>query len=217
MTSSTAPRSLLRRHPRNGRTAHRPAPRRRLADLFGDILGFERVGLDDDFFEMGGDSLGVLELLAGIREHFGVDIAASTVLAAPTVGELATRIHSPRRLASDLVVPLRVDTRGPSIFFIPGGGGAAIGLRALAEAIDGHDVYAIQAHGLEQRALPDRTVEAVARRNIDVMQTVQPRGPYRLGGYSFGGMVAFDMACRPPRGGRGRRPRCHARHPRTVR
>ena len=148
----------------------------RLADLYAEVLGFERVGLDDDFFEMGGDSLGVLELLAGIREHFGVDIAASTVLAAPTVGELATRIHSPRRLASDLVVPLRVDTRGPSIFFIPGGGGAAIGLRALAEAIDGHDVYAIQAHGLEQRALPDRTVEAVARRNIDVMRTVQPRG-----------------------------------------
>jgi thioesterase domain-containing protein len=79
---------------------------------------------------------------------------------------------------------------------MPGGGGTAIHLRALADVMDGHNISTVQAYGLEERAIPDRTVEAIARRNIDAIRTVQPHGPYRLGGFSFGGLVAFEMACR---------------------
>jgi thioesterase domain-containing protein len=82
------------------------------------------------------------------------------------------------------------------LFCIPGGGGPALALRALADAVDGHPFYGIQAHGLEESTRPDRTVEAIAVRNIAALRAIQPHGPYALGGHSFGGLVAFEMACR---------------------
>ena len=166
-----------------------------LADIFADVLGLERVGLDDDFFELGGDSLGVIELLAAIADELGVELAATAVLEAPTVEQLAIRIAQRGASGSPLVVPLRTGTAGSAFFCIPGGGGAVIALRRLADAVEDHDVYAIQPFGLEQPGPPDRSIEALARRNIAAMRTVCPDGPYRLGGYSFGGIVAFEMAC----------------------
>ncbi len=167
-----------------------------LAAIFAEVLGVERVGLDDDFFEMGGDSLGAVELLAGIAERFSVDLPASTLLEAPTVAQLAMRLSHRRPRDASPVVPLRTDAPGTPLFLVTGAGSPAISIRALSEAIPDRSVYAIQARGLEERAVPDHTVEAAARRNILAMRKVQPRGPYLLGGYSYGGFVAFEMACR---------------------
>ncbi len=167
-----------------------------LADLFADVLGVERIGLDDDFFEMGGDSLGVVELLSAIREAFAVDLPATAVLEAPTVDQLAARLTQRRPPGSSPVVALRTDADGAPFFCMTGGGAPAIALRALARAVDGRAFYAVQARGLEERALPDRSIEAVARRNVDAIRAVQRRGPYALGGHSFGGLVAFETACR---------------------
>ncbi|HXY91692.1 MAG TPA: AMP-binding protein, partial [Acidimicrobiia bacterium] len=169
---------------------------RDLAQIFADVLGVDRVGLDDDFFELGGDSLSVVELLAGVADRFSVDIPASTVLDAPTVAELALRLSHRRPRDASPVVPLRTGTSGMPFFCMTGGGAPAISLRALSDAITGYDFYAVQPRGLEERALPDRTVADAARRNLIALRGVQPQGPYALGGYSFGGLVAFEMACR---------------------
>jgi thioesterase domain-containing protein/acyl carrier protein len=169
---------------------------RDLAEIFADVLGVERVGLDDDFFEMGGDSLGVIELLAAVGERFSVDIPASTVLEAPTVAQLALRLSHRRSRNASPIVPLRADAPGGTFFCVTGGGAPAISLRALADAMDEQRVYAIQARGLEERAVPDHRIAAAARRDLLAMRAVQPRGPYLLGGYSYGGIVAFEMACR---------------------
>ena len=149
---------------------------------------------------MGGDSLGVVELLAGMRERFGVDVTASTVLDAPTVGQLAAWLDAPRhahrrRPGAPHLVGLRVGTGGRTLFCATGGGDPAVSLRALSDVLATHDFYAMQARGLEERALPDRSIEGMASRNIEAMRAVQPHGPYALGGYSFGGLVAFEMAC----------------------
>lgn len=195
----------------------------RLADLFAEVLGVERVGIDDDFFDLGGDSLGVLELLAAINEVFRVELPARAVLEAPTVAQLAPRLPRWRDPAASPVVTLRADGDGRPFFGVPGGGATALALLALAQAVDGHPFYGVQARGLEERAAPDRTVEAIAVRNVDAIRAVQQRGPYVLGGHSFGGMVAFEMACLlraagdevdavvmfdagPPLGGHGRSP-----------
>ena len=169
---------------------------RDLADLFASVLGLERVGLDDDFFDLGGDSLGVVELLAAIAERFSVDLPASTVLEAPTVAQLALRLSHRRGADASPVVALRADALGDPFFCVTGGGAPAISLRALSEAMGERNLSAIQQRGLEERAVPDHSIPAVARRNLAAMRADQPAGPYRLGGYSFGGFVAFEMACR---------------------
>ncbi len=168
---------------------------RDLASIFASVLGVERVGLDDDFFELGGDSLGVVELLATINEEFGIDLPTSAVLDAPTVAELSTRLSHRRPHNASPLVELRRGQPGDPFFCVTGAGAPAISLRALAQAMDGHDFVAIQPRGLEERARPDRTVHAAARRNVLALRRRQPVGPYRLGGFSYGAVVAFEMAC----------------------
>jgi thioesterase domain-containing protein/acyl carrier protein len=172
-----------------------------LAAIFADVLGVNSVGLDDDFFDLGGDSLGVIELVNAIAERFSVELSSTTVLDAPTVEALTGHLSQRRRGHASPVVGLRTDTGGLPFFCVTGGGAPAISLRALNDALGGHNMYAIQARGLEERALPDHSIPAAARRNVDALRAVQPRGPYALGGYSFGGLVAYEMACRLRRAG----------------
>ena len=117
---------------------------RDLADIFARVLGVEPVGLDDDFFDLGGDSLGVVELLAEIAERFSVDLPASTVLDAPTVAELSLRLSHRRPRDASPVVMLRSDAEGPPLFCVTGGGAPAISLRNLSDAIGDRNFGAIQ-------------------------------------------------------------------------
>jgi thioesterase domain-containing protein/acyl carrier protein len=176
-----------------------------IAGLFADVLGVDRVGLDDDFFALGGDSLGALEVVTGISEMFGVDMPTSFLLDAPTPGALVAKLQNPVRPHDALVtVPLVTAGRGLPLFVVAGAGSPALTLRSLAAEVGEPDdpgdegarrpVYGIQARGLEERARPDRTLPGMARRNIDAMRELYPHGPYAVAGYSFGVVVAFEMA-----------------------
>jgi len=167
-----------------------------LASIFTDVLGVDRVGLDDDFFELGGDSLGVVELVAEIADRFSVDVPTSTVVEAPTVAELSARLSHRRHRGASPVVVLRSETADPTLFCVTGGGAPAVTLRELSVALAGRNFAAIQSRGLEERAFPDHRVVAAARRNVAAMRVVQPHGPYVIAGFSYGGVVAFEMACR---------------------
>jgi acyl-coenzyme A synthetase/AMP-(fatty) acid ligase/thioesterase domain-containing protein/acyl carrier protein len=167
---------------------------RELAEVFADVLGLERVGLDDDFFELGGDSLGALELMAAVADRFGVEMTATALLDAPTPAELAPRLGSRRPRHAPLAVPFGAAAAGAPFFCVPGGGAPALTLRALAGALGDLRFAALQARGLEEQALPDRSVRALARRNVHEIHRASPVGPYRLGGFSFGGLVAFETA-----------------------
>jgi acyl-coenzyme A synthetase/AMP-(fatty) acid ligase/acyl carrier protein len=168
---------------------------RDLAAVFADVLGVERVGRDDDFFELGGDSLGVVELTAAIAQRCFVDVPASSVLDAPTVAQLSLRLSHRRPRDASPVVALRIDAGGDPLFCITGGGTPAISFRTLSETMPDRNLYAIQPRGLEERAVPDYGVVAAARRNVSAMRAMQPTGPYALAGFSYGGIVAFEMAC----------------------
>ena len=168
---------------------------RELANLFARVLGIDKVGLDDDFFDLGGDSLAAIELIAAIDEHFGVSVTAAVLLESPTVAELARRLVRRREHDASAVVALRAEGTGTPLFCVAGGGSPATSLRALADTLGPRPVYGIQARGLEERARPDRSVEACARRYVREVRSIQPTGPYLLAGHSFGGLVAFEMAC----------------------
>jgi thioesterase domain-containing protein/acyl carrier protein len=170
---------------------------RELAEIFAEVLGVDAVGLDDDVFTLGATSQSACALANAVNERFGTEITESTITAAPTVAQLAPRLTARRPRGSPVVVPVHATDRAgiaPPFFCVAGAAAPARALRALAIAIGDRPFYGIQARGLEELAFPDRSVPAMARRSLREMHQHQPGGPYLLGGHSFGGMVALEMA-----------------------
>ncbi|AMM21455.1 hypothetical protein AX769_16595 [Frondihabitans sp. PAMC 28766] len=167
-----------------------------MAQVWCSVLEIPGLDADDDFMALGGDSLSTEELLAVVRERYGVSLSSSDLLSAPTLAEFTKRVqNNEAALPGDPdVVPLNTGTGTRPLFCIAGGGALGLTYLPLARQFPDRDVYAFQAHGMEERALPDRTVRAHAERVIRTMRIVQPHGPYVLVGHSFGGFVALEIA-----------------------
>ncbi len=170
-----------------------------VASLWARVLQLPAVGVHDDFFELGGDSLAAEELLAAVVDELGVPagrLDSRALLAASTVAEFAARLRGgPTGRGSATLVPLRPDGDGRPLFCVAGGGGLALAFLPLVRALPPElPVWGLQARGLESRAVPDWTVRAAARRHVRDLRTVQPTGPYRLLGYSFGAVLALEVA-----------------------
>ena len=166
-----------------------------LCAAWAQVLGVDRVGIHDDFFELGGHSLLALRLLARIRDALRVDLPVAALLQGPTVERLARAIDdhaSPVRLP---VVALQPRGEARPLFLVHAGGGHLVCYQPLAQLLGPEQpVYGLQARGLDDGLPPLQGVEAMARHYLEGLRRVQPRGPYRLGGWSYGGIVAFEMA-----------------------
>jgi len=166
--------------------------------VWARALELDWVGPDDDFFELGGDSLAAEALLSMVVSDLGVssdDVTSSILVEAPTVRSFAKRLRrKPDALGSELT-PLQREGSAPPVFFVAGGGGLGVAFVPVARKL-GPDQpsWALQTHAMERRGVPDWTVKAAARRQVRTMRTVQPHGPYHLAGHSFGGLVALEMA-----------------------
>jgi acetoacetyl-CoA synthetase len=167
----------------------------RLLGLWEEVLGLAPLRPDDSFFDLGGTSLDAIELFDAIHEAFGVDLPLSTLLEAGTVEAVADIIdtHADRELP--LVVPLKPGTSDRVVFLVHGGGGDLFALRLLVSRLStDRAVFGIRARGLDPRAMPHTSDEDMAVEYLRHVRAVQPAGPYALGGYSLGGLVAFEMA-----------------------
>ncbi|GAA3624708.1 hypothetical protein GCM10022223_47240 [Kineosporia mesophila] len=166
--------------------------------LWCSVLALPEISLSDDFFELGGDSLAAESLMSRMHSELGVSTneAQTTVLVqAPTLGEFAERVTRQVDAANQTLIPLRAKGSRPPLFLLTGGGGLGVTLVPLVRQLpDDQPVYALQAYGLEARGIPDWTVEASARRHIRMLRQIQPSGPYFIGGHSFGGVVATEVA-----------------------
>ncbi|HEX5054373.1 MAG TPA: SDR family NAD(P)-dependent oxidoreductase [Planctomycetota bacterium] len=212
--------SLAPEHPRpatspapSGTASPHDEPRddaeRKLCESFRELLGAERPGLDQDFFELGGHSLLAVRLFARIHKDFGLDLELSTLLSAGTVRKLASvvraELHLPepgsepvRSVAArkgQHVVPIQVEGHRPKLFLVHGAGGNVLGFRDLSHYF-GKDqpVYGLQARGVDGKQPPHTTIDDMATAYLAELREIQPHGPYFLGGYSGGGVVAFEMA-----------------------
>ncbi len=175
---------------------------RHIAGLWENILGRNHVGIRSDFFASGGTSLNALRLMQRIRQDFSVILPLGAIFKTPTLGQLSEAVDTARtspllRTAGTALTCLQEGLGGTPVFLIHGGDGGAIFYRSLLPKL-GPDVAV---YILESPALTDddwlfarKNVEATAHHYITLMQTVQPEGPYRIGGYSFGGLVAYEMA-----------------------
>lgn len=169
-----------------------------VAQVWARALEVDDVARDADFFELGGDSLAAEALVAMTESDLGVpkgQVSAATLVEAPTVAEFAARARRRPSRDRQTVTVLREGGAQPPLFLVAGGGGLGVSFVPIARHLPAdRPVYALHAHALEVRGIPDWSVEAIARRHIATMRSVQPEGPYHLGGHSFGGVVAFEMA-----------------------
>ena len=169
---------------------------KRLAEIWQDILDRSRVGASDDFFELGGHSLLALRLIARVEIVFGKKIPVAAVFHARTVAQMAILLREKSQPANATsIVEIQSQGSRPPLMLVHGaGGGMFWGYAALANHL-GTDqpVYGFKSRGLDGCA-ELASVEEIARQYVADLRAFQPRGPYYLGGYCFGGNVAYEMA-----------------------
>ena len=166
-----------------------------LIDIWSRNLQTSPILPDSNFFDLGGDSLLAVGLLLEIEQKFGQKFPITTIYDAPTVADQADLLESGVGAKFSPLVLLKPGEGGMPLFIVHGIGGTVIELDGLGKQIDTDSpVYAIQARGLDGSEPPLESVTEMAAFYLDAIRAVQPTGPYRLAGYSFGGLVALEMA-----------------------
>lgn len=167
-----------------------------LSQLWAKTLKVQRVGLNDNFFELGGHSLLAVRIIVEIEKIYHRRLPLATLLQAPTVGGLAEVLRKENWKPSwSSLVPLQPGGSKPPIFLIHSHGGNVLEYYPLANAL-GKDqpVYALQARGLDGNIVKNESLEDIASAYLKEIRSLQPDGPYILGGFCFGGLVALEAA-----------------------
>jgi surfactin family lipopeptide synthetase A len=167
-----------------------------LTKIWQEVLGIEGVGIRDDFFELGGESLQAVRLFTEIEQQFQQKLFLSTIFQASTIEQLARVLEEKESLPdSSYLVPIQPSGTQVPFFCIHGAQGEVLFLRDLAAHLHrDQPFYAIRSPGQNGEIAPLTSVKAMAQFYLQEIRAIQPEGAYLLGGYSFGGLVAFEMA-----------------------
>jgi len=192
----------------------------RIAALCCEILGVESMRPEDDFLSFGGGSLTGVRLFARIRKETGVELSLSALFHAPTLRELAALVvrngggiaepgTPPAEAAAapaawSPLVRIRAGAAGERpLFCIHGAGGNVVMFKPIADRLPpGTPFYGLQAQGIDGKRPFHTTIEAMAECYLTAIESVDGEGPYRIAGYSGGGTIAYEIACRIAASGR---------------
>lgn len=168
----------------------------KLASIWELVLDKRPVGIRDNFFELGGHSLLAARLMHRIEQQLGQRLPLASLLQAPTIEELAKLLTQDAYPSSwSSLVALQPQGSRPPFFCVHGVGGNVLGFRDLVRHLgDEQPFYALQPQGLDGKQECLTSVPEMAARYLKEIRRVQPEGPYRIGGYSFGGLVAYEIA-----------------------
>ncbi|MDL9937218.1 amino acid adenylation domain-containing protein [Gordonia sp. ABSL1-1] len=176
-----------------------------IAHTFEHVLGLPRVGADDDFYSLGGNSLRSVQVVSELRDVLHVEVPVRWMLSDPSPADLAKRIESgmhdgfgdtePGALGLDVVLPIRTGGDRAPLFCIHPASGLAWCYHPLDQHLSAdRPIYGIQAPQIGGEMPGPTTVPAIARRYYEEIRAVQPTGPYHLLGWSLGGVIAHAVA-----------------------
>lgn len=167
-----------------------------LVELWEEIFGFYPIGINDNFFEIGGTSTMAVQLFAQIEKHLACNLSPSELLSNPTIEGLSKKIRNKESNDSWVaLVPLREKGSKRPLFCLHAGGAHVLFYNDLARNLDeDQPVYAIQPLGLDDIEKAHKSIEDMSRYYVDEIRKVQPQGPYALLGTCFSDAVAVEMA-----------------------
>jgi len=169
----------------------------KIATIWQELLG-RPVGLQDNFFELGGHSLLAARMMHRLGQIVGRPLPLAILLQAPTIEQLSSALENPENGLSQFwssIVAIQPQGANPPFFCIHGVGGNVVGFRDLGRHMGPtHPFYGLQARGLDGTHPCLTSVEEMAAQYLQDIRSVQPQDPYFIGGYSFGGLFAYEMA-----------------------
>ena len=179
-----------------GFLAPRNETEKQIARIWEETLGVRPVGVRQNYFDLGGNSLLAVAMFMQIEKAFGVKLPLATLFESQTVEDFAAILRD-KDQAPDWSPLVTIQPKGnrPRFFCVHGGGGNVLIYRALSRRL-GTDqpFYGLQSQGLDGKMPYLTRIEEMAELYVKEIKRVQPHGPYYLGGYCMGGTVAFEMA-----------------------
>ena len=167
----------------------------KLAEIWSEILGINPVGVKDNFFELGGHSLLAINLMAKIQRSFDKQLPLSTLITNRTVEDLAKLIPEQKQQKTSSLVPIQTQGSKQAFFCVHPAGGNVLCYQELSQNLGNNQpFYGLQAQGFNQGEKVFTKVEDMAEFYVKNIQEFQPEGALQIGGWSFGGVVAFEMA-----------------------
>ena len=168
-----------------------------LTSIWKRVLQQPSIQVEDNFFDLGGDSSLAAQLFNEIAKECGRELPPVLIYQAPTIAALADVLALPVAPRLPTLVQLRTGTKEPPVFMAHGLGGSAIDFFQPVRYLQSqHPIYGMQARGFDGVEKPFEHIEDMAQFFLDAIRELQPRGPYFLIGYSLGGLVALEMAQR---------------------
>jgi amino acid adenylation domain-containing protein len=172
---------------------------RELAEIWSEVLGISQIGVDDNFFELGGHSMLAVALFSELERRFGVPLPLSVLFRSPTIRSLAAELHAGGADADEpAVLQLQPQGDGPPLFCICGVHAYQGLANALAPQVPVYGIWLPVEQAMFQNGHGTQgtefSVEAMAADYLRAVRDEQPTGPYRLLGFCFGGIVAYEMA-----------------------
>ena len=168
-----------------------------LADIWQALLKTPKIGRHDNFFDLGGHSLIAVQLMAAIQQKIGKKIPLSALLERPTLSAFAPLLADTDGIPAkwNCLVTIKASGNKPPLYIVHGAGLHVLLFNTLATLMDKEQpIYGLQAYGLNGNDRPFDRVEDMASHYIKEILQHNPEGPYYLAGYSFGGLISFEMA-----------------------
>ena len=166
-----------------------------LIQVWKEILSVHPIGIHDDFFELGGDSLSAVVMVAEIEKRFGKHYPIALLLENRTIEKIAKVLNTPSSGLTRSRVAIKPEGHKLPLFVLPGGHGDALYFRNLAPYLeDSRPLYGFQSMTSNLIHNDYYHIENIAVRYLEEILEVQPKGPYYLAGHSFGGYVALEIA-----------------------
>ena len=176
-------------------TAPTTAIEKQLIQIWEEVLNFQPVGIRDNFFDLGGNSLLATRIFADIDKEFQKRFPLSTLFHSATIEKLASLINQTNPLSERSLVSIQPHGSRLPFFCVHELFGDVFCYRLLSQYLGKEQpFYGLQPNGLNAAQKLSFDIKSVAAHYVEEMQRVQPEGPYAIGGYSSGGVVAFEMA-----------------------